>query len=238
MSYNNVKAVSFDAADTLFYIKDGLGHTYAKVANKYGISPSPMELKTSFSKHFSKAPPLAFNTDDQEKRKKLEKNWWYDVVHNVYKDVGMFERFDEYFNDLFEVFRTRAWEIFPETKEALSELKNRGYKTIIVSNFDSRVYDVCRNLEISQYFDDFVISSERGYAKPSVEIFQITLKRKNLNPDQCIHIGDDFTNDYICPTAIGMNALFLDREGTSNYNGNDKISNLNEIIQKLEGKGA
>ncbi len=238
MSYKNVKAVSFDAADTLFYIKDGLGNTYAEVAGRYGISPSPVELKTSFSKHFSKAPPLAFNTDDQEERKALEKNWWYDVVHNVYKDVGMFERFDEYFNDLFEVFRTRAWKLFPETKKVLSELKNRGYKTIIVSNFDSRVYDVCRSLEIIQYFDDLVISSETGYAKPSVEIFQITLERKNLRPDQCVHIGDDFTNDYICPTSIGMNALFLDREGTSNYGGRDKISDLNEVIQKLEGKGA
>lgn len=157
-------------------------------------------------------------------------------MRNVYTDIGMFERFDEYFNDLFEIFRTYAWAIFPETKDVLSHLKNRGYKMIVVSNFDSRVYDVCQDLEIKQYFDDFVISSEVGYAKPSIKIFLAALKRNDLTPDQCVHIGDNFTNDYICPTTIGINALFLDREGKSNYNGSDKISNLNEIMQKLENK--
>lgn len=233
MSYSKVTAVSFDAADTLFYIRDGLGRTYAQLAGKYGVNPSPEELKASFSRHFPKAPPLAFNTSDQEERKKLEKNWWYNVVHDVYKDVGMFESFNEYFNDLFEVFRTQAWKIFPETRQVLSELKSRGYKIIVVSNFDSRVYDVCRNLEISQYFDDFVISSEAGYAKPSVEIFKISLKRRGLQPDQCVHIGDNFANDYICPTTLGMKALFLDREGTSSYGGSDKIKDLKQVVKKL-----
>ena len=233
MSYNNIKAVFFDAADTLFYIKDGLGHTYAKPAKNYGAEPSPAELKKAFSKHFPKAPPLAFDTEDHEERKVLEKEWWYRVVHNVYTDVGMFERFDEYFHDLFEIFRSHAWKIFPETKNVLTELKSREYKLIVVSNFDSRVYDVCRDMDIYHYFDDFVISSEAGYAKPSIEIFQLALERNSLDPDQCVHIGDDFTNDYICPTSIGMNALFLDREGKNSDNGINKIKDLKELLEKL-----
>ena len=233
MDKNNIKAVFFDAADTLFYIKDGLGHTYAEPARKYGVQPSPEELKKAFSEHFSKAPPLAFETDDYEDRKRLEKQWWYNVVHNVYKDVGMFEKFDEYFHELFEIFRTRAWKVFPETKDVLSELKEKNYRLIIVSNFDSRVYDVCRSMEIFEYFNDFVISSEAGYAKPSVEIFHHALKRNDLIPEQCIHIGDDFMNDYICPISIGMNALFLDRENKIDDEGVNKIQGLEELVPIL-----
>ena len=125
MKLENIKAVFLDAADTLFYIKNGLGNTYALPAKKYGIAPSPDELKKSFSKHFPAAPPLAFGDVTNEVRKNLEKRWWYEVVKNVYEDIGMFSEFDSYFEDLFEVFRSEAWEIFPETHNVLSYLKSK-----------------------------------------------------------------------------------------------------------------
>ena len=135
MENDNIKAVFFDAADTLFYIKDGLGNTYAEPAKKFGIDPDPGELKKAFSKYFSSSPPLAFKAENNEELKVLEKEWWYNVVQNVYSDIGMFEEFDDYFDDLFETFRTSAWKIFPETEEVLSRLKTRGYRIVVVSNF-------------------------------------------------------------------------------------------------------
>lgn len=234
LNYENIKAVFFDAADTLFYIREGLGKTYSEPAKKYGVNPSPEELKKSFSKHFSAAPPLAFSEVDSAERKKLEKKWWFDVVKNVYSDLGMFENFEDYFDDLFEIFRTSAWEIFPETREVLTYLKEKDYRLVVVSNFDSRVYDVCKSLEIYDYFDDYVISSEAGYAKPDTEIFQIALSNNGITPDECIHFGDNYVNDYISPVTIGMNAVFLDRKGK--YRNNDSVNSikdLNEIKELL-----
>jgi putative hydrolase of the HAD superfamily len=230
MINNNIKAVFFDAADTLFYIKDGLGYTYAEPAKKYGIDPDPQELRKAFGKYFPTAPPLAFEAGNKEELQSLEKKWWYDVVHKVYTDLGMFDEFDNYFNDLFETFRTTAWEIFPETKEVLTRLKTRGYMIVVVSNFDSRVYDVCRSMDILDHFDDFVISSESGCAKPSIEIFQLALQRNGLRPDECVHIGDNYMNDYVCPTSIGMNAIFLDRENEHPDKSISKIKDLNELL--------
>ena len=66
MKKENIKAVFFDAADTLFYIKDGLGNTYAGPAKKYGIDPDPKELRKAFGKHFPSAPPLAFESENKE----------------------------------------------------------------------------------------------------------------------------------------------------------------------------
>lgn len=233
MKYMNVKSILFDAADTLFYIKEGVGNTYANPAKKYGINPNPDDLKSSFSKHFPSAPPLAFNNVTNKQRKVLEKNWWYEVVKNVYTDIGMFHDFDNYFNDLFEVFRTSAWELYPETIEVLKKIKANGFKIIVVSNFDSRVYDVCTNLGIIEYLDDFIISSEAGYAKPDIHIYNIALKRNDLLPDECIFIGDNYINDYIAPTSIGMKAILLNRNNENERYKVDKIQNLNEISNIL-----
>lgn len=227
----NKKAVMLDAADTLFYIKNGLGKTYASPARKYGVDPDPIELKKAFSRHFNSAPPLAFpDVINNDNLKILEKQWWYDVVKNVYNDVGMFEYFNAYFEDLFEIFRNDAWEIYPETIDVLTRLKKSGYKIIMVTNFDSRVYDVLKRLGIYEIADDIVISSEAGYAKPDIEIYRLALKRNNLDPSECIFVGDNYINDYVTPISIGIDAVLLNRNNENDKYKVKHINNLNQLI--------
>ena len=235
MRNGNINTIFFDAADTLFYIDKGLGNTYASVAKQYGADPDPNLLKKAFSKAFTSAPPLAFGGVSDEERKTLEKNYWKNIVDTVYQEVGMFDKFDEHFDELFEVFRTDAWTIFPETKKVLSTLKDKNYRLGIISNFDSRVYDVMRNLQINEYFDKFVISSEAGHAKPDPNIFHIALHKMGVDPKECLHIGDNIYNDFHGPRALGIQALLLDRENEYESIGDQhKIRSLNELAKLLE----
>lgn len=231
----NTNTIFFDAADTLFYIKEGLGNTYASVAKKHGANPDPKLLRKAFSKAFPSAPPLAFGGVSDEERKVLEKNYWRDIVDNVYQEVGMFEGFDAHFDELFEVFRSDAWAIFPETKDILETLKENNYRLGIISNFDSRVYDVMNNLEIREYFDTFVISSEAGHAKPNPNIYHLALRQIGADPKECIHIGDNIQNDFHGPRALGIQALLLDRENEHESIGDQhKITNLGDIRKFLD----
>jgi putative hydrolase of the HAD superfamily len=235
MRNGNINTIFFDAADTLFYIEKGLGDTYASVARKYGGDPDPDHLRKAFSRAFTSAPPLAFGGVTPKERKVLEKNYWRDIVKRVYKEVGMFEEFDAHFDELFEVFRSSAWAIFPETKDVLRTLKEKNYKLGIISNFDSRVYDVMNQLEIHEYFDTFVISSEAGHAKPDPNIFHLALKETVADPKECLHIGDNIHNDFHGPRALGIQALLLDRDGEFESIGDQhKIGSLKEIHKFLD----
>jgi len=238
MTNGNITTIFFDAADTLFFIKEGLGNTYAGVARKYGADPDPAALRKAFSKAFRTAPPLAFGGVSQEERKRLEKEWWKKVVTDVYTEVGMFTAFDEHFDELFEVFRTEAWTLFPETVPVLETLKSKGYRLGIISNFDSRVYDVMERLGIYGYFDTFVISSEAGYAKPSHGIFLTALEKAGVDSGESIHVGDDLKNDFHGPRALGIRAILLDREGEyASLERMDRINDLTEIESCLNGSG-
>ncbi|MGB3728504.1 MAG: HAD-IA family hydrolase, partial [Thermodesulfobacteriota bacterium] len=158
-----------------------------------------------------------------------------DIVDNVYQEVGMFEGFDAHFDELFEVFRSDAWAIFPETKDILETLKEKNYRLGIISNFDSRVYDVMNNLEIREYFDTFVISSEAGHAKPNPNIYHLALRQIGADPKECIHIGDNIQNDFHGPRALGIQALLLDRENEHESIGDQhKITNLGDIRKFLD----
>ncbi len=229
-----IKAVFFDAADTLFYINDGLGHVYSSVAAKYGSTPNPGLIKNAFSEAFRSAPPLTFGELSAEDRKVYEKKWWYSVVRNVFDNVGMFHGFDSYFDELFEVFRHGAWKLFPETHSVLTSLERRGFKLGLISNFDTRVYDVCHRLGIYRYFKSFVISSEAGFAKPSPQIFEIALKEQRVSAEQSLHIGDSIEHDILGARALGMHALLLDREGEYDHRDDvRKIKDLRGVFQIL-----
>ena len=236
MTNGKITTIFFDAADTLFFIKKGLGNTYAGVARKYGADPDTGALRRAFSKAFRNAPPLAFGGVSDEERKELEKDWWKKVVTDVYNEVGMFDAFDEHFDDLFEVFRTEAWTLFPETVPVLEALKSKGYRLGIISNFDSRVYDVMERLGIYGFFDTFVISSEAGYAKPSHEIFLTALDKAEADPAESIHVGDDLKNDVHGPRALGIRAILLDRAGEyASLERMDRVKDLTEIESYLNG---
>ena len=237
MKKHAIKTIFFDAADTLFYIERGLGHTYAGVARKYGADPDPAEIKKAFSRAFKSAPPLAFGGVSVRERKKLEKEWWKAIVEKVYSEIGMFDEFDPHFDELFEVFRGEAWTLFPETVDVLTGLKESGYGLGIISNFDSRVYDVMRKLGIYEFFDVLVISSEAGHAKPSHGIYYKALEQAGRDPREVIHVGDDLCNDFHGARALGIRALLLDREGE--YSGAtcmDRIKDLTAIQSILNGK--
>lgn len=235
MSKRKINTIFFDAADTLFYIKEGLGNTYASVAKKHGADPDPNLLRKAFSKAFPSAPPLAFGAVCDEERKVLEKNYWRDIVKKVYQEVGMFDGFDSHFDELFEVFRSDAWDIYPETKEVLITLKRHNYRLGIISNFDSRVYDVMNNLEIHEYFDSFIISSEAGHAKPDPDIYHLALRKLGAEPTECIHVGDNLQNDFHGPRALGIRALLLDRENEHGSIGDQhKITSLEDLNKFLD----
>ena len=238
MGTNHIKAVFFDAADTLFKVKGGVGNVYSTVAKKYGADSNPQRIQTAFSRAFKSAPPLTFADFSPEERKVYEKKWWYNVVREVFEEVGMFERFDDYFDELFETFRTKAWELFPETKDVLSSLKKRGLKVGIISNFDSRIYDVCTDLQIIEYFDSIVISSEAGFAKPSPEIFSLALDVNRVTPSECIHVGDSLEHDVYGASSVGIGAILLDKKGKYKDRSDvRRIENLTDIISFVDRNG-
>jgi putative hydrolase of the HAD superfamily len=156
------------------------------------------------------------------------------VVEDVFQEVGMFDRFDSYFDELFELFRHGAWKLFPETRGVLNSLERRGFKLGLISNFDTRVYDVCQALGIYKYFRSFVISSEAGFAKPSPQIFEIALNEQGVLAEESIHIGDSIEHDILGAKTLGINAVLLDREGKHKHrDGISKIKDLRGVFQIL-----
>lgn len=89
----------------------------------------------------------------------------------------------------------------------LKELRQRGYKTALLSNVGrdslSRRFS---DEELKSHFDVVVASGEVGVMKPDPEIYLHTAKRLDVEPDECVMVDD---RDAHCngARAVGMQSI-------------------------------
>ncbi len=85
-----------------------------------------------------------------------------------------------------------------ETEEFVDELKNKGHNVYILSNISKNFSDNYSNVEslkrLLSKFDGLVFSGREGIVKPKREIFELILRRFNLNPDETLFIDDSQKN--------------------------------------------
>jgi putative hydrolase of the HAD superfamily len=211
-----VKVIFFDAVGTLLDVKGSVADIYLRYAEKYGVRRTPElleALKSAFVRALSDAPPLAFAVSDPTAIKQCERLWWFDVVHHVWYRVGMFEQFDDYFEEVFQAFEDPAlWTLYPETLSVLENLKAQGYELGIVSNADSRLFTVLRGLGLADLFDTVTISSLTCAAKPARKIFQAALDKHAMDPEEALHVGDNCHEDAEGARQAGLHAVLVARQ--------------------------
>lgn len=233
-----IRVVFFDAAGTLFHVRGSVAEIYLQYAVQFGFqekADSLAAIKDAFSRAFRESPPPVFAMTEAVQLKQSERLWWFDIVHNVFYRVGMFERFDDFFDCIFQAFEDPAsWELYPETNETLASLKQRGLELGIVSNFDSRLFTILRGLGIAEFFDTITISSLAQAAKPAARIFHLALDKHAADPHEALHVGDSVQDDVKGATAAGLKAVLLDREGKYSATEARCIRTLSEVLDLLD----
>ena len=237
MPGSRIKVVFFDAVGTLFHVKGSVGEVYLRHAEKYGVAISAdmvTKVNQAFKDAFRQAPPPIFAVEEPEKLKQCERLWWFDIVHAVFYRVGMFEGFDDYFDEVYQAFsRADAWEIYSEVPEVLRHLRAQDYELGVISNFDTRFFEIVRALELEHFFDSITISSIVGSAKPAEKIFRHALDQHVIEPEEAMHVGDDLKEDFDGAINARLAGVLVDRDGTEKGGTIPCIANLGELHEVL-----
>jgi putative hydrolase of the HAD superfamily len=224
-----LKAVLFDAAGTLFRVRGSVGQAYATVAARHGVATSAEEMEGRFHSAFRSMPPMCFPGVPEEDLPEHERAWWRKVVSDALAGFRL-DDVETFFSDLFSYFaRADSWELYSDVIPALSGLRARNLRLAIVSNFDSRLTQICEGLVIARFFDAVVMSSQAGCAKPDPRIFAIALECLGVSPLEALHIGDSETLDAEGAQAAGLRALLIDRAADSSEPGY-RIRDLRELL--------
>jgi len=109
--------------------------------------------------------------------------------------------------------RPGAWEVYSDVVPTLTELRERGFRLAVVSNWDSRLRRLLDTLELSPFFDVIGVSSEEGCEKPDPRFFRQVLGKLGVDAAQAVHVGDVPELDLTGARAAGVDALLIDRRG-------------------------
>ena len=235
-----IDTVFFDAAGTLFRVRGSVGEIYGRYAARFGFEGGNDELiqkqiQESFVAALGETTPLVFSGEAETGIEELEKQWWQQLVRDTFVPVGLFPRIEEFFDTVYEVFRTsEAWQLEPNCEEALSDLLKKGVKLGVVSNFDSRIDDLLEELGIRQLFEAVIVSSRAPAAKPSPLIFHHALGQVGSQAERSMHIGDSIGHDYKAAKSAGLLALLYDpRDRFSAQLAENRIRSLTEVSSFL-----
>jgi putative hydrolase of the HAD superfamily len=229
----DLKVIFFDAVGTLIETRYCVGEIYSRAAREFGFEAEPRILQLNFERSFRRQPPLAFPAGTPEPAlTELEKGWWSNLVEAVFDGLGSFPQFDQFFDEIFERFRGREfWRVYDDVAPALTELKRRGFRLGVISNFDSRLYDVLRACSLDHFFDSIHVSTCVGAAKPDPAIFQAALNHYAVEAPQAWHVGDSLREDVDGAMAAMVNAILLDRDDRFAENAPaPRITSLNQLV--------
>lgn len=115
--------------------------------------------------------------------------------------------------------------IFEESKQFFEMCPVPIY---VVSNIDRD--DVLKAIEYHGLKPNGIFTSEDAKSyKPRKELFQFVLNSTGLSAEQVVHIGDSLSSDIKGASAVGINAIWINRSKREIPNGVTAVENLLEV---------
>lgn len=129
-----------------------------------------------------------------------------------------------------------SWRVYEEVPEVLAALEARGLLLVVVSNWDASLPELLARHQLAGRFHHLVVSAIEGHTKPSRRIFEIALEKAGVLPEEALHVGDSFAEDYEGARNAGIRALLLDRPGRGRP-GCETVRTLLDILPLIPTPG-
>ncbi len=149
---------------------------------------------------------------------------------------------EEMFSDSSELERVKAGalKVYREHKpvislydgasELIERLKEKGIKVGIIT--DGRPEGQRAKLEalgLTYAVDDFIITDELGgpqFHKPCDIAFRILQRKWGIPFEQMVYVGDNLTKDFLAPSQLGMQSVFVEHPEGVHYTDGGEPQNL------------
>ena len=107
-----------------------------------------------------------------------------------------------------------SWRVFPEVPQALTDLRDGGWKLAILSNTDADLLDASI-AAIGVEIDERVVASDIGSYKPAFGHWEAFFRRTAAERTRHIHVAASLFHDIEPCAKLGLPAVWIDRLGES-----------------------
>lgn len=110
----------------------------------------------------------------------------------------------------FRSLSRRQLHAYPNTLKVLKAIKEQGGDVILLSNAQKAF--TMPEIELTgcaDYLDKVYISSDYQIKKPQAEWLELVLEENQLNPEDTVMVGNDFSTDMAIAEAVGIDGILL-----------------------------
>ena len=216
-----IKAVVFDLDHTLF-------DRYATI-NK---------LVPQLRKHFDLNDGITDEFFIQElsyaDKRFVHKGW--QGIYNYLVEKGIFKTipsFDEYTEIVLRHFKHIA-EKYDFALPTLKKIRSMGYKTGLITNGSATLqYKKLEMLELTNEFDEIIVSGDTPYEKPDKRIFLMMAEKMGIEPSEMMYVGDHPLNDIEGSRNAGCVSVWVKTTGTWIFPEIEKPALQIETVEEL-----
>ena len=181
----------------------------------YGAHYSPRELEAAFTAQIKLRKAQAGQSYEC-----FPDIPFHEVMADLFRSKGIEENADTLGIQAAQLFRIASTEyirLYPKVLESLDLLRKKGYRLWLLSNAQEVFtrYEL-RHLGLWDAFDGVYISSCFGFRKPDVQFFRSLLEEQQLDPKQCLMIGNDRETDIAGAKAAGLDTFYMHTALTPN----------------------
>ena len=98
-----------------------------------------------------------------------------------------------------------------ENVNLIPELKRKGYKLYVLSNFSKQAFDaIYSKYGFFTYFDGLVISSHHHTVKPEKKIYEVLIQEHGVAPETSVFI-DDREENIATAKKLGFHVIHLEQ---------------------------
>lgn len=146
--------------------------------------------------------------------------------------------FDQYFVEKIDQIVAEHSELYPDTKNVLYNLKEKGYQTAIVTTKRSyQVKQILEKCEAMELFDMIVGSDNVNAEKPDPKGILHTLKELNLKNEEVLYVGDSMVDARTAENAgVKFAAVLTGTTKTEEFENHECVyiaENLEDIFRYI-----
>jgi len=209
-----IKAIFFDWFNTLAHYYPPREELESQALKELGFAVSPKEL--SYGLYLGDKMMYEENARIPIRlRSREDQTQLYMKFHRIIlKEVNITASDDtvlKLFKRMLQLNDSMKFVLFNDVKDTLKTLKARNLKLGLLTNLQTEVGSMCRELGIAEYLDFTVTSAEAGADKPQPPICLKALELAQVTAAEAVHVGDQYQNDVLGARGVGIAPILLDR---------------------------
>ena len=241
--YAGIRAISLDAMGTLIGLRRNPAVIYFEVLRDLGHDVDKISrlLKEEgiFRRYWKEAErrlPPGFIEERVDRFHHLKESpfaFWGLLFQAMFEDLQLEKR------DLIPAIEAAyrkftdpgLWAVEPTFRDLINFSQGRNIKLFVTSNWDFRLPGILKDLGIDTCLEQIITSALVGFEKPSVKIFQYLVAAARCNPEQILHVGDRFEDDFKGAQAAGLKAVLYgsNRQEDQKYQSIPQVPSLGQL---------